>query len=93
MKLNEKLLMRLNPRCPELRGAANPIQARYQCPFAVPIRRSSMPGHRRFRMEKLNKNIKFFIFSEMTVDLAFLLSRGMQFQSWGPQPKKPFHPS
>ena len=35
--------MRLNPRCPELRGAANPNQARYQCPLAVPIRRSSMP--------------------------------------------------
>ena len=28
LKWNEKLLMRLNPRCPELRGAANPNQAR-----------------------------------------------------------------
>ena len=45
--MNEILLMRLNPRCPELRGAAKPNQARYHCPFAVPIRRSSMPGHKR----------------------------------------------
>ena len=47
-------------------------------------------------MEKLGRNIKFSIFSEMTcVDLDFLISRGigLQFQSWGPQPKKPFHPS
>ena len=64
---NEKLLMRLNPRCPELRGAANPHQARYHCLFAVPIRRSSMPGHRGFRLAKLGRNIKSSFFSEMTV--------------------------
>ena len=34
--------MRLNPSCPELRGAANPNQVRHHCLFAVPIRRSSM---------------------------------------------------
>ena len=51
--------MRLNPRCAALIGAENhPIQARYQCPFAVPIRRSSMPGYIGFRMEKLSLNIK-----------------------------------
>ena len=51
----------------ELRGAANPNQARYHCPFAVQIRRSSMPGHREYRMERLGRNIKLSIFSEMTV--------------------------
>ena len=69
MKGKEKRLMRLNPRCPELRGAANPNRARYHCPFAVPIRRSSMPRHRGFRMEKLGRNIKLSIFSEMTVKI------------------------
>ena len=59
--------MRLNPRCPELKGAANLNQARYHCSFADPIRRSSMPGHRGFRMEKFGRNIKLSIFSEMTV--------------------------
>ena len=58
--------MRLNPRCPELRGAANPNEAHYHCPFAVPIRISSISGHRGFRMEKLGRNIKFLFFSEMT---------------------------
>ena len=61
--------MRLNSRCPELRGAANPNQARYYCPFAVPIRRSSMTGHKGFRMEKLDRNMKFSIFYEMTVKI------------------------
>ena len=61
--------MRLNPRYPELRGAANPNQARYHCLFTVPIRRSSMPGHRGFRTEELGRNIKFSIFSEMTVQV------------------------
>ena len=65
----KKLLMRLNPRCAELRGAENPNQARYQCPFAVPIRRSSMPGYIGFRMEKLGININFSIFSEMTLKI------------------------
>ena len=86
----KKLLIRLNPRCPELRGAANPNQARYHCPFAVPIRRSSMPGHKGFRMEKLGRNMKFFFFSKMTEDLDFLISRGIQFQSWVAASKKPF---
>ena len=63
--------MRLNARCPELGGAANPNQARYHCPFAVPIRRSSMPGHRGFTMEKLGQNIEFSFFSEMTEDVFF----------------------
>ena len=45
IKWNEKLIMRLNSQCPELRGAANPNQARYFCPFAIPIRGSSMAGH------------------------------------------------
>ena len=85
--------MRLNPRCPELRGAANPNQARYHCPFAVPIRRSNIPGHIGFRMEKLGQNIKFLIFSEMSKALYFLFSRGIQFQSWVAQPKTPSHPS
>ena len=62
---NKKLLKRLNPSCPELRGVANPNQARYYCPFAVPARRSSMPGHRGFRMEKFPSSI----FSEMTVKI------------------------
>ena len=62
--------MRINPRCPELRGAANPNQACYHCPFAVPILRSSMPaGYRGFRMEKLGRNIKFSFFSEMTMKI------------------------
>ena len=56
--------MRLNPRCPELRGAENRNQARYHCPFAVPIRRSNIPGHRGFGMERLGRNIKFSFFSE-----------------------------
>ena len=34
--------MRLNPRCPELRGAANPNEAHIHCDFTAPIRRSSM---------------------------------------------------
>ena len=91
--------MHLNPRCPELRGAVNLNQDRYHCPYAVPIRRSSIPGHRGFRMEKLGRNIKFSFFSRNDCeDLDFLISRGIQFQSWagggrGAQPKKPFHPS
>ena len=36
--------MRLNYRCPELRGAENPNQARYHCPFAVPLRRPACQG-------------------------------------------------
>ena len=60
--------MCLNPRCPELRGAANPNQARCHCLFAVTTRRSSMPGHRGFRMEKLGRNI---IFSKDCEDLDF----------------------
>ena len=71
--------MRINPRCPELRGAANPNQARYHRPFAVPIRRSSMPGHRGFRMLKFGRNGKFLFFSEMTEDLDSLMSKGIQF--------------
>ena len=61
--------MHLNPRCPELRGAANQNQARYHCPFDVPILRSSMPGHIGFRMEKLGQITKFSFFSEMTVKI------------------------
>ena len=72
--------MRMN-RYPELRGAANPYQARYHCSFAFPIRRSCMPGHRGFRMDKFGRNIKFSFFSEMTVDLEFLITRGIQSQS------------
>ena len=37
-----KWKMLQSPRCPELRGAANPSQARYHGPFAVRIRRPSM---------------------------------------------------
>ena len=59
----------LNHRYSELRGAENPNQARYHCPFAIPIRRSSMPGHRGFRMERLGRNIMSSIFSEMTVKI------------------------
>ena len=61
--------MRLNPRCSELRGAANPNQVSYHCPFAVPIRRSIMPEHRGFRMEKLGRNMKFSFFCEMTLKI------------------------
>ena len=90
----EKFLMRLIPRCPKLRGAANPNHARYHCPFAFLIRRSSMPGHIGFRMEKAWSKYKVFIFFRNDCeDFDFLISRGIQFQSWGPQPKKPFHPS
>ena len=49
-------------RCPEPRGACNPNQSHHQCPFTVPTRRSSMPEHRRFRMEKLGRNIKLYSF-------------------------------
>ena len=45
--------MRLNYRCPELRGVANPNQARYHCPFAVPIRRSSMTGREALGWKRL----------------------------------------
>ena len=31
-------------------------QAHCHCPFVVPIRRSSLPEHRGFRMEKLGYN-------------------------------------
>ena len=75
-KLNEKLPVHLNPQYPEIRGAANPSQARYHFPLAVPTRRSSISGH-----------------IDDCVDSDFLFSRGIQFQSCGPQPKKPFYPS
>ena len=85
--------MSLNPRCAELRGGANPKQARYHCPFAVPIRWFSMPGHRGFRMEKLGRNIKFLIFFRNgSEDLDFLISRGIQFQSWGTATEKTLPP-
>ena len=71
----------LNPWCPELRGAANPNQVHYYSSFAVPIRRSSMPGHRWFRMEKLGRNIRFS-------DLFFISKAGR-----GAQSKNTFHPS
>ena len=64
MQCNEKHRMRLNPRCPELRGAANPNQARFYCPLAIPFRRSSMTGHDRTGWK--NRNIKFSFFFEMT---------------------------
>ena len=78
--------MRLNPRCPELRGVANPNQA--HCPFAVPIRRSSMPGRRGFRMEKIGRNIKL----NDCEDLDFLITRGIQFQSFGAATEKALSP-
>ena len=75
-------------RCPELRGARNPNQAHFHCPLAVPIRRSSMPEHRGFRMENLGRNIKFLIFFEMTVKIQISsISR-----AGGQRPKRPFHP-
>ena len=44
VKGSEKLLTRLNHRCPELRGAANPNRAHNYCTFTVPSRRSSNAG-------------------------------------------------
>ena len=80
IKWNEKLLTRLNHQCPKLRGAANPNQAYYRCPFTV--RWSNMPENRGFRMEKPGRNIKVFIFFRNGCeDLDFFVSRGIQFQS------------
>ena len=62
MKLNDFFLARLNPRCLELRGAANPNQAHYHCPFTVPIRQSSISEYRGFRMENFGRNIKSSFF-------------------------------
>ena len=70
--------MHLNPPCPEHRRVANSNQARFHCPFAISIRRSSMPGLREFR------NIKFRFFN---------LKRDTIPELGGAQPKKPFHPS
>ena len=76
--------MGLNCWCPELRGAASPNQARYYCPFAVPNRRSSMPRHRGFKMEKLGQNKKFNFFSEITVKIwIFSSQEGYNFRAWG----------
>ena len=72
MKLNEKLLTRLNPWCPELRGPENSSRAHY--PFTVPLRRSSMPEHRGFRMGKLGRII-VFNFSGMNVKIQFFSFR------------------
>ena len=43
--------MGLNYRCSELRGVANPNQARYHFPFAVP--RSSMTGREALGWKRL----------------------------------------
>ena len=41
MKWNEKLLMHLNPQCPEFRGAANPNQIHLPFQFVDPACRDT----------------------------------------------------
>ena len=43
-------------------------------------------------MEKLGRNVKFFIFSEMTENGIFLFTRTIQFQSWGAATLKTLSP-
>ena len=77
-----KIVLRLNHRCPEFRGAANSNQAHHHCPFAVP---SLIPACRE-TVDLGWKSLAEFIFFNLKRYTIPELEEGAQ-------PKKPFPPS